>query len=224
MRYARYLRMEKYIAASDSGGIIERWKFGRRLLEDGTATTPAGNLRHGVLDRLITHATTRGYKLSEREVRYRLECARAYETEAQIGTASADFGDWTSLRVAGFPPVEVAADGEPYDPRDADERERDLGRRLARAGHQDGFDSISADFWPTDTYGPLSTLAELAKYAEEMRELTQRFVRRDEERDRHLQALIAAVNGDLSVTWEAAETALRSPDEEEEPDSPDDEE
>jgi hypothetical protein len=211
MRYARYLRMEKYIAASDTGGITERWRYGRRLLEDDTATTRARNLRHGVLDRLITHATTRGYNLSEREIRWRLACARAYETEAQIGTAGADFGTWTDLRAAGFPPVEVPENGEPYDPRDADERDRDArnaGRRLLEHG-ADGFETICADYWPTDTYGPTSTLTELAKYAEEMRELTERFLRRDEEREKHLQALIAAVDGDMNTTWEDAETALR---------------
>ncbi len=209
MRYARYLRMEGYIAASDSGGIVERWRFGRRLLEDDTATTPQGNLKHGVMDRLITHATTRGYKITDREIRYRLACAKAYETEAEIGTACSDFETWSDLRAAGFPPVEKPADAEPYDPRDADERERDLGRRLLRGERQDGFDSVSADFWPAEAYGALSTLAELAKYAEEMRDLTERFRKRDDERAEHLQKLINAVNGDMSATWEDAERALR---------------
>ena len=56
MRYARYLRYEKNIAASDKGGILERWSYGPRLLEDDTATTPAGNLRHGVLAKLVGNA------------------------------------------------------------------------------------------------------------------------------------------------------------------------
>lgn len=39
MRYTRYLRIEGHIAASDTGGIVERWRFGRRLLE-GRLDTP----------------------------------------------------------------------------------------------------------------------------------------------------------------------------------------
>lgn len=45
MRYERYKRIDNAIKASDSGGIWERWRFGRRLLCDSDATTPAGNLR-----------------------------------------------------------------------------------------------------------------------------------------------------------------------------------
>jgi hypothetical protein len=163
-----------------------------------------------VLDRLITHATTRGYKLSKTEIHYRLRAAKAYQTEAEIFRASEDFEYWWSLVSAGFPDVEIDPEGDPFDPRDADERDRDArrnGQRLME--HADGFDSVCADFWPTDTYGPLSTLDELAKYAVEMRELTQRFVRRDEEREAHLARLVAAVDGDMSATWEAAESALR---------------
>jgi hypothetical protein len=209
-RFARYLREEKYITAQDAGGIRKRWEYGRRLLMDGKATTPNGNLRNGVLDALIGNATQSGYELSRREIQRRLQCGNAYQTEAELRQVLAQFATWDDLHRANFPPLEMPCDGEPFDPRDADERDRDAGnagRRLL--DHQDGFDSVCAEFWPTDTYGPLSTLAELAKYAGEMRELTERFLRRDEERERHLQALISAVDGDMSATWEAAETALR---------------
>ena len=214
MRYARYLRLEKYIAASDTGGILERWRYGRRLLEDDTATTPAGNLRHGVLDRLTTNASARGFKLSEREIRYRLQCARTYGTEAEIGTASADFGDWTSLREAGFPAVEVPPDAEPCDPRDADERHRDTARTLARrAGHDATEPEQLAlfEYFPDDRFGETSTLADLAKYTQEMAELTERFAQRDRERAAYLARLVDAAGGDLSVTWEQAHALLDSP-------------
>jgi hypothetical protein len=72
-----------------------------------------------VLADLLGVGKTVGVSLWEREIRYRLEGARAYETEAEIGSAAADFGSWRSLCDAGFPPVEVPGDGEPYDPHAA---------------------------------------------------------------------------------------------------------
>lgn len=209
MRYARYLRLEKYIAASDTGGIIERWKYGRRLIEDDTATTPAGNLKHGVLDRLTTHAAARGYKLHEREIQRRLQCARTYGTEAQIRHAVSDSETWHDLVAAGFPPVELPAGDEPYDPRDADERARDTARILARRAEADSEDQLALfDYFPDDRFTEISTLAELAKYADEMADLTDRFAQRDRERADYLKRLADAVDGDMSATWEHAQSLL----------------
>lgn len=209
MRYARYLRQEKYIAASDTGGIIERWRYGRRLIEDDTATTPAGNLKHGVLDKLIAHASARGYTLTQTEINRRLRCAKAYLTEAQISRAATDFEYWWNLISAGFPAVDVPTDAEPFDPRDADERARDTSRILARRAAADGADQLALfDYFPDDRFDETATLGELAKYAEEMADLTERFAQRDRERADYLQSLIDAVGGDLSATWEHAQQAL----------------
>jgi len=210
MRYARYLRLEKYIAASDTGGIIERWRFGRRLLEDDAATTPAGNLRHGVLANLTGNASSRGYRLSEREIQYRLQAGRTYATEAEIRTASADFADWTELRNAGFPPVDVPPDALPFDPRDADEKARDAARELARrSGERGEQDQLALfDYFPDDKFTELTTLGELAKYAGEMAALTERYARKDRDRAAYLDSLIGAVNGDLGKTWAEAQAAL----------------
>lgn len=207
MKYTRYLRLERNIAASDTGGIIERWRYGRRLIEDGEAVTPAGNLRHGILAGLIAVATKDGRKLSEREIRYRLQCARAYATEAEIGRASADFEYWWALISAGFPAVQVPldADAEPYDPRDADERRRDAARDLARRGEEA---AGQLSLFPDDRFTELSTLAELAKYATEMAEMTERYARKDRERAEYLQSLIDAVDGDMSKTWAEAQAVL----------------
>lgn len=200
---SRYLRQEQRIAASDSNGIWERWRYGLSLLADTSRVTANGNLKHGVLVELLQGAERRGIKLSEREIQYRLKAARAYPTEAQIRRSIADFKDWSALIAAGFPPYEAPADEPPADPRDADERARDLARQLAElAGDQ-------LSLFPDDMFGPLATLAELAKYAEEMAELTARFVQRDVERDAYLQQLIDAAGGDMSATWEQAERLLR---------------
>jgi len=37
------------------------------------------------------------FPLSEREIQYRLQCARAYPTEAGFTTAVVNFGDWRDL-------------------------------------------------------------------------------------------------------------------------------
>jgi hypothetical protein len=194
----RYLQQERRIAASDSGGIWERWRWGLRLLADAGRITKNGNLKHGVLDEM-----TQGCKLSEREIQRRLACARAYPTEAQIRHAVTDLRTWHDLVEAGFPPFEAPPDEPSADPRDADERARDHAQQLAElAGGQ-------LSLFPDDMFGPLSTLAELAKYAEEMAELTARFAQRDAERAAYLAQLVDAANGDIGVTWEQAERLLR---------------
>lgn len=208
MRYARYLRLEKNISASDRGGVLERWSYGRRLIEDDTATTPAGNLKHGVLGRLINHAAARGYKIGEQEIQRRMRAARTYETEAQIREVLTDFATWDELARAGFPPVEAPAGAEPYDPRDADERARDAARALTRRTGQDSEQIALFDYFPDDRFTETSTLEELAKYAEEMACLTERYARHDRERADYLQRLIRAAGGDMSVTWEDAQQAL----------------
>lgn len=200
----RYVRQEKKITAAGQAGIWARWRWGLLLLADDRRMTKNGNLKHGVLDELIRGAVASGGKLSEREIRYRLTAARAYPTEAQIRHAGADFEDWTSLREAGFPAYE-APPGEPLaDARDAEERARDLARQLAElAGDQ-------MSLFPDDKFGPLATLDELSKYAEDMVELTRRFHDRDVERAAYLRQLVDAVGGNMAATWEQAERALRA--------------
>jgi hypothetical protein len=209
MRYARYLRYEKNIAASDTGGVLERWACGRRLLEDDTATTPVGNLKHGVLAKLIGNAAARGYKFTEQEIQRRMRAARTYATEAQIREALTDFANWDALARAGFPEVDLPAGAEPFDPRDTDEKTRDAARILARnAERGDGSQLALFEYFPDDRFDETSTLAELAKYASEMAELTERFAQRDRERFAYLNRLIAAAGGDMAATWAEADAAL----------------
>lgn len=207
MRYARYRKLERQIADSDNGGIIARWRYGRRLLEDGEAMTGGGSLKRGILRALVEDARKDGRALSEREVQYRLQAARTYPSEAEVRSAAADFGAWRNLCDAGFPSVQVPLDSEtgPFDPRDEDEKRRDAARELARRG-EEGAGQLS--LFPDDKYGEFSTLTELAKYAAEMAEMTERYARRDRERDDYLTALIDAVNGDMSKTWGDAQAAL----------------
>lgn len=210
MRYARYLRYEKGIAATDTGGIRQRWEYGRALLVDDAMTTPAGNLRNGVIDGLVTDAKRAGLKLSEREIQHRLQAGKAYPAEAQITHICASYETWGALRTAGFPPVEAPEDAAPFDPRQAAERARDAARDLARHG-KDGDGQIALfDYFPEERFDESATLAELAKYASEMAELTERFAQRDRERFAYLNRLIDAAGGDMNATWEEAQAALDS--------------
>jgi hypothetical protein len=206
-RYGRYLRLEKNIAASDTGGILERWRYGRRLLSDGKATTPAGNLRHGVLAELIADAKSLGVSLSKSEINYRMQCARAYPTEAEISTASGDFTDWTSLRNAGFPPVEVTNPGEPYDPRDADEKWRDFRseqeRRKAENPEQLAFEL--PQIFSHDTFGPRTQLADMVAACDVSEQMTANFVKYDAQRRAYVGELLEAAGGNDRMTWIEAE-------------------
>jgi hypothetical protein len=99
-----YLKLEKSIAADERGGIMHRWRYGRELLK---AKAGRRQLPHGLVTELIVDATRAGLKLSEREIRRRVQCASVYESEAKVGQALADFGSWSALAEAGFPMVEV---------------------------------------------------------------------------------------------------------------------
>jgi hypothetical protein len=131
MKTTQYVRQERAIAVADSGGIRERWLWGLRLLRDPEAIAPGGGLKHGVTDQLVAAATGSGMKLSAREIRRRLQCARAYPTEAQIGRAVADFGSWRDLADANFPPIEVDPSEPHADHRTDAERDHDRARALA---------------------------------------------------------------------------------------------
>lgn len=208
MSTARYTRQEKVIAAADAGRLRGRWEYGRLLVMDETMITPAGNLRNGKVAELIAAALKAGRKISEREIRYRLECAKAYPCESQIRHAGAEYDGWTDLRNAGFPAFDADEGDKPYDPRGAAERARDAARELARHGKGGDGQLSLFDYFPDDKFDELSTLADLTKYAEEMADLTERYARKDRERAEYLCRLINAVNGDMSKTAGEAQAAL----------------
>jgi len=205
VKTARYGKIDKDIIAHDGGGIWERWKYGRLLLVDDTATTPNGNLQHGVLAKLITAAERHGIKLSEREIRYRVQCARAYPTRSQIGNAVADFKTWHDLIQSSFPEYSAPEDERPYDPRSDAELTRDHNRTGKNLFTDEGrrVETLFDSFEPATT-----TLAELARWTQGQEEITARFVAIGIERRRYLEELIKAVDGDMTATWAVAEAAL----------------
>jgi hypothetical protein len=203
MKTTQYVRQEKAIAAADSGGIRERWLWGLRLLRDPEAFAPGSSqLKPGRADLLIKAATAGGLKLSEREIRYRLQCARTYKTEAEIRHACAEFGAWSDLRTAGFPPYEAPADEPLADHRTDTERDHDRARALIDLIGEQGSLFPLRDFEPMAT-----TLKDLLDYTEQQEELTARFVEHGKKRRRYLDGLIEAAGHDLSTIWQEAHEA-----------------
>jgi hypothetical protein len=78
-----------------------------------------------------------------------------------------------------------------------------------RRSREDSGQLTLFDYFPDDRFDEMATLAELAKYADEMAQLTERYARKDRERAGYLRGLIGAVNGDMSKTWAEADAALR---------------
>lgn len=203
MKTAQYIRIERAIAAAAKSDIRDRWLWGLRVVNDPDLFAPASTqLKPGRADELIRTAKAAGLTLSEREIRYRIQCARAYPYESQIRHAGAEFEDWTELRSAGFPAIEPEEGERPADWRNESERRGDLARALAAAGEMN---SDQLGLFPLDRYEPATaTLKEIAAYASDMSELTARFAAKDEERAEYLDLLIHAAAGDLSTTWGVA--------------------
>lgn len=112
-----YKSLQRAIARDDKHSIERRWEYGRAVLADPKKMANSGDqLRAGAIEALIADARAVDSKLSEREIRYRLQCARAYKTVDQIRHVCAEYEDWSALRAAGFP--EVAVDEIETDPED----------------------------------------------------------------------------------------------------------
>lgn len=200
-----YRRIEKAIAAADAGSVWERWTYGRRLLCDPSATTPAGELRPGKLAELIEAAHRADVRLTEEEILARLRAAKAYPCESQVRRARALYGTWEALTATGFPEQEAEPGEQEYDPRTAAERAQQAERQLA-LGEPDQLSLFS--LFPDDQFSEMSTIAELRKYAAEMAAWTERQARKDADRLAYVSALADAVGGDESKTWAEAQAAL----------------
>jgi hypothetical protein len=203
MKITQYLRQEKAIAAADAGGMRERWMWGLRLLRDSDAFTPGSSqLKPGRAEELVNAAKAAGRKLSEREIRRRLQCARTYRTELEFGQAVAEFSSWTDLADANFPRFDGEDGDLPADHRTDAERKRDFARAVADMVGEQG------TLFPLDRYEPTeATLKDLEDYYAEMAGLTERFAKRDRERRDYLDRLAEAAAGDLSTQWQAAHVA-----------------
>jgi hypothetical protein len=203
MRTTQYTQREARIRTVDSDGIRQRWAWGLRLLADEEKLAPAGGLRHGVADALIAAATKRGYKLSASEIRYRMQCARTYPTEAQIAKVLGDFETWWALIQAAFPACESPASEPPADWRTEAERTHDRNRAWLDA--TDGQDAM----FPLSQFEPVeTTLADLETYMKEQQQINENFAATFARRRAYLDELASAVDGDMSATWDQAQRRL----------------
>lgn len=202
MRTRAYGDVERAIASADTNGIRERWLYGLRLIHDEDAIASGGGLKHGVAEQLVEAARRRGVKISEREIRYRMQVARAYPKESQIGTVCADFATWSDLRSANFPPIEADPDEPLADWRTAAEKKSARAHQMAEEANENQLALFPAERFELD-----APLKDLVAYAEEQAELTARFAARDRERGEYLERLLAAVEGDESVSWRDAHVA-----------------
>lgn len=209
--FASYGRLEKAIAAADTGSIRRRWEYARRLLMDRSKTHPDGRLKHGVIDGLIAAAARQGIKIGRREIQYRFQAGRTYQSEAEYAQLVAHFETWKEVIQAGFPAVDVPldADLEPFDPRTPEERARDMGEAIDLIAGKASGQLELFDYFKETAADELSTIGELRKYATEMSEWTQRHARRDRERIAYVNRLSAAVGGDETKTWAEADAAMR---------------
>lgn len=238
MKYRKFDRLEQQIHGTGSASIKLRWKWGRLVLCDEEFTDPNGRLRWGAINELMAKAAARGWKLSRREVQYRVECARAYLTEAEIAHVCAQFEYWGDLRSAGFPPVEVASESapqepeEPHDPRPPYEKRDAAVRQLNRilkspeANGQEplpGMRMFLPGFSP-DTVGRETVFREAFKIhhyicqevTPQLRQAADRAEREDEEREEKLNRMFDAVGrnpeaslGEAEDMLLGAETAVR---------------
>lgn len=200
-------RLEKKIAASDSGGILERWHYGVEVLK---AKAGKKKLPDGMLAGLVAAAGTKRDakgnekpKISEREIRYRVQLAETYPTEAHVRQIIAECGLWTEIIAKGFP--EVIVDETPS--------VDDVLDDIEGQAHGDAQEFEQPGLFPDmvkRTPLPKTPLRVLVAYAEEMREMTASYAKRDDERGEHLRELTLAVGGDLEVTYEDALAVLRS--------------
>jgi hypothetical protein len=199
------MHAEKGIVAADGGGIWERWRYGLRLLADpeAIANGNGGGLKHGFADRLIEAATAKGLRLSQREIQWRLQCARTYRTDSQMRNAVSRFETWHDLVAARFPAIEGDPDEQPADYRTTSERRHELARQLALAGLGN-----QGRLFPLEEYEPtIATLRDLFKYTDDQDDITAGFVKIGRERRKYLTTLAGAVGYDLEQTWQAAHLA-----------------
>lgn len=206
MKTTQYVRQLSAIEATDTDLIRKWWMWGLRLLRDPESMSPSGmSLRHGIADQLIAAAgkDTKGRpRLSSQKIQRALRCARAYPTESQIRRAATDFSGWYDLVDAGFPPYEAEEGEAPADHRTDAERSRDRARALASLAD---FGNEQAALFPLSDFEPITaTLKELEEYAEQQEAITARFAAHGQRRRTYLENLKAAVDGDLSTTWQQA--------------------
>jgi len=212
MKYERYKRIDNAIKASDSGGIWERWRYGRRLVCDDKMTTPRGNLKHegtGFPDGRLAWLIRRS-SVSEREIQRRLQCGKTYPQESQIRQILADFRTWDDLHRANFPPVPEIEGERPYNPLETDEllqQHEAHSRQFEEDSQYENGALIPRDAFPDNT-----PMHEIDRWTNRELELAARFSEKAHRRRFYVDNLIKAVHGNMDATLGEAERAFHDSD------------
>jgi len=201
-----YTRLERRILADERGGVHHRWQYGRQLLAEKSGRK---QLPHGKIADLLADAEKAGLKLSATEIRYRVQCAEAYDSEAKVTKALGDFGSWFGLIQARFPAVEldeidpddVVAEGLASAPDEWQQLEFDLpglkpeisvrGRKVKLIKGEDG-----------------GTVADVAEYLDVCEEMHESFGKTIDKIRHTLETMREGADGDDEKNaidaWEAA--------------------
>lgn len=190
-----YLKLEQRIANDERGGILHRWNYGREL---SAARAGRKQLPKGLLADLVAAASKAGFKVSEREIQYRLQCATVYATEAQVRTACADFGSWSALRDAGFPAVDV----DDLDPEELAEPVDEWSQPTLIPGFKETLKVHGREIPLTD-----ATVGELVDYREKYRAMHDGFAKTLALIEAAVAAMLDGSGGDLDANaveaWKA---------------------
>lgn len=103
MKTSPYLKLERQIAADERGSIVHRWQYGQALL---AAKGEGRKLPDGLLRRPCEGgAEGRSRPVTPRDPAPD-PLRRGVQIKGRCVRAGRNYGSWTALRDAGFPPVE----------------------------------------------------------------------------------------------------------------------
>lgn len=202
MRVSQYTAIEKAIATGTVADIRQRWFYGLMLLHDPEKMSSTGQtLGRGVAEKLVAAARSRGLELNERELRHRLQCARTYLRDSQVGRAASHFKTWTALVEANFPDFESDPDEPLADWRTDAEKNAAAKEAEALLNGQERL-PFAGRFDPVRV-----TLKDLRDACDTSEQMTANFGETDRKNREYLDALIKAVDGDESKTQAEAHQA-----------------
>lgn len=200
MKLAAYTRDERVIGLADRSGIMERWRWGRRIVCDDEKWTKTGQrrLRDGVAARLRAQAEAAGLALSETEIKNRISCANAYPKESMVVRAADSQHSWTALCEQRFPKQSADHSEPDFNPWETAHPKKPTRSLLPEDPGPKGY--TLPELWDPAKFGPQSTIRELEDHAIEQEGITERFAARDAARKRWLVKLKRAAGGNLDAT------------------------
>lgn len=210
MKTAVYMRQETQITSVDQKGIAQRRLWGLRLVHDDDVFTVrrgvrSTQLKPGTIEKLVEQSKKKGLKLSETEIRYRIQCARAYPTDAKFAKILGEFDTWWDLIQAKFPEVESDPDEAETDYRTDEEKADERRRKLL--GLAAMFDPQQPLPFPSDWEPDETPVKEMLAHTEDQDRITAGFVAAGDKRRAYLDPIVRKLEElglDLETSWAEA--------------------